>query len=109
MNERLDEYCALVYNEIKNKATKLRPIKLSTLRQSVNLNRRQIQKVLFELRKTYPIVAKETDGGGYWLAQNEEDVIQYITMMQNRVNGYNETIKLMNNFIADYGNIPYVD
>lgn len=107
--EKLDLFKALVYNEIRNKATKAHPIKERTLRNNLNISRRVLQKVLVTLREDYPIVAKETEDGGYWIAEDEADIIAFIQMMTRRKNGYENTITLMNNFLTDYGNIPNID
>ena len=109
MSTKFEEICAAVLNEIKNFASKSKPIKLNTLCKEFSLTRRQMQKIMFELRKTYPIVAKETEGGGYWIAETEDDIVSYIHMMTNRIKGYTETINLMNAHLLNYGNIPYIN
>lgn len=109
MNEKLDNLCALVFNKIKNDATKAKPITAQKIRADLGINRRDLQKILFELRKTYPIVAKETVPAGYYIATCEDDIIAFIQLLQNHINGHEETSRLMNNFIGDYGNIPFID
>ncbi len=66
--------------------------KLSRL---THLTPRAIKALIAELRVEYPICSKETDGGGYWMAENEQDIIEFIKMIERRRNAYNKTIEVM--------------
>lgn len=107
MNEK-EELRARVLNEIRNNANKLHPIKLSKLKDNVGLTTRVTKQIVSDLRNEYPIVAKETEGGGYWLAEDEADIVSFIQMMERRKNGYENTLHKMYLFLADYGNIPSI-
>ena len=74
-----------------------------------NITFRELKKVITALREDYAIVSKETDGGGYWIAESEDDILDFIQMIERRKTGYENTLKSMYDFLADYGNIPYVD
>ena len=65
------------------------------------LSLRKLKQVITELRKTHPICSKETDGGGYWVAENESDVREFIMMIARRRNGYTKTINRMQRHLDD--------
>jgi DNA-binding IscR family transcriptional regulator len=62
---------------------------------------RKLKEVISELRKEYPICSKETDGGGYWIAENENDIREFIIMIAKRRNGYTQTINRMQRHLDD--------
>ena len=65
---------------------------------------RKVRRLINDLRNEFPIVAKEADKGGYWLAESKEDIKDFINMQQNRMNGYQRTINAMANHLkADDG------
>ena len=65
------------------------------------LSFRELKKIISELRIVYPICSRETDGGGYWLAEDERDIKEFISMISRRRDGYNKTIEVMQNHIGD--------
>lgn len=65
------------------------------------LSFRHLKEIISELRITYPICSRETDGGGYWLAEDERDIKEFISMISRRRDGYNKTIAIMENHIND--------
>lgn len=65
------------------------------------LSFRELKKIISELRITYPICSRETDGGGYWLAEDEKDIKEFISMISRRRDGYNKTIEVMQNHIGE--------
>lgn len=65
------------------------------------LSFRELKKIISELRIVYPICSRETDGGGYWLAEDERDIKEFISMISRRRDGYNKTIAIMENHIND--------
>ncbi len=71
------------------------------LRALTGLSLRKLKQVITELRKTHPICSKETDGGGYWIAENESDVREFIMMIARRRNGYTKTINRMQRHFDD--------
>lgn len=60
-----------------------------------------LKEIISELRIIYPICSRETDGGGYWLAEDERDIKEFISMISRRRDGYNKTIAIMENHIND--------
>ena len=63
------------------------------------LTSRVIKSLITELRVEYPICSKETEGGGYWMAENEQDIIEFVKMIERRRNAYNKTIEVMSHHI----------
>ena len=80
------------------KAEAIQSRELQTL---TGLSFRKLKEVITELRKEHPICSKETDGGGYWIAENESDIREFITMMAKRRNGYTKTINRMRKHLDD--------
>ncbi len=56
---------------------------------------RVLKEIISNLRNIYPICSKETNGGGYWIAENDSDINDFIYMISRRRDGYNKTIKVM--------------
>lgn len=106
--DKMEVLKASVINEIRNFASKSKPITADKLCSNFNITFRHLKQIITALREDYPIVAKETDGGGYWLAESENDIIEYINMINRRKRGYENTIKIMNRFLVDYDNIPTI-
>ena len=63
------------------------------------LSFRRLKEIISELRITYPICSRDTNGGGYWLAEDEKDIKEFISMISRRRDGYNKTIAIMENHI----------
>ena len=62
---------------------------------------RHLKEIISELRIAYPICSREMGGGGYWLAEDERDIKEFISMISRRRDGYNKTITIMQNHIND--------
>lgn len=62
---------------------------------------RQLKILITELRMEYPICSKETEGGGYWMAESDEDIKGFVKMISRRRDGYNKTIEVMQNHIGE--------
>ena len=65
------------------------------------LKLRELKEIITQLRIEYPICSKETQGGGYWMAENAEDIKEFVKMMSRRRDGYNKTIEVMQNHIGE--------
>lgn len=76
-------------------------IQSKELQVLTGLSLRKLKEVITELRKEYPICSKETDGGGYWMAENENDIREFIMMIAKRRNGYTQTINRMQRHLDD--------
>ena len=63
------------------------------------LSFRHLKQIISELRIIYPVCSRETDGGGYWLAEDERDIKEFISMISRRRDGYDKTIAIMENHI----------
>ena len=94
----LNDLEVLVLNKIQN-ASKKYPAKSKYLRQECNISFRHLKQIITNLRNEYPIVSKETNGGGYWIAENATDILNFTHMIEARKQGYEETIDKMLNFI----------
>ena len=89
----------IVLEQIPNKrAEAIQGKELQTL---TGLPLRRLKEVITELRKEYPICSKEIDGGGYWLAENENDIREFIMMIAKRRDGYTKTINRMQRHLDD--------
>ncbi len=76
-------------------------IQSKELQALTGLPLRKLKEVITELRKEHPICSKETDGGGYWIAENESDIREFIMMIARRRDGYNKTINHMRRHLDD--------
>lgn len=74
-------------------------IKQKDLCRKVGLTPRALKEYVTDLRPEYPIVAKQTDGGGYWIAENLVDIRRYLIMIENRRKGYQRTEEIMKKYI----------
>lgn len=98
MSEKFTDLEIAVLNKIQN-STKLIPITSKQLCFEFNITFRQLKQVITSLREFYPIVSKETGGGGYWIAEDDLDVINFVSMIEARKRGYEETINKMTKYI----------
>ena len=69
------------------------------LNRLTHLTSRAVKSLITELRVEYPICSKETEGGGYWMAENEQDIIEFVKMIERRRNAHNKTIEVMSHHI----------
>lgn len=76
-------------------------IQSKELQTLTGLSFRKLKEVITELRKEHPICSKEIDGGGYWIAENENDIREFIIMIAKRRNGYTQTINRMQRHLDD--------
>lgn len=98
--EHYEELKLAILNKIQNVDSK-KPITSKILCNEFNISFRLLKKLITSLRDDYAIVSKETNGGGYWIAKNETDVLNFINMITARRNGYDETIKKMNKHLKE--------
>ena len=82
-------------------SSKENAIKLSEIASYTGLAYRQIKEVISELRKSYPICSKETEGGGYWIAESSKDIVDFVYMIERRKKGYQLTIDTMKTHLSD--------
>jgi len=67
------------------------------------LTLRAVKCLITELRVEYPICAKETEGGGYWMAESEQDILEFVKMIERRRAAYSKTIEVMSHHIFNEG------
>ena len=93
--------------QIKEQVLKIIPdnrsnaITSKELMSFTGLKFRELKEIIAELRLLHPICSKETEGGGYWMAEDEKDIKEFISMISRRRDGYNKTIAIMENHIFD--------
>lgn len=93
--EKYEDLKILVLNKIQN-ASKEKPIKSKILCSDLNISFRLLKELITSLREDYPIVSKDTNGGGYWIATTEAEILSFINMINARKRGYEETVQKMN-------------
>lgn len=77
------------------KHTKEERIPGSQLAKLCNTTFTSVKNAIRELRVEYPICSTDTAGGGYWIADNEDDVLDFIEMISRRRDTYNKTLDVM--------------
>lgn len=93
--------------QLKERVLKLIPdtrsnaITSRELMSFTGLKFRMLKEIIAELRLLHPICSKETEGGGYWMAEDDGDIKEFVKMISRRRDGYNKTIDIMENHIAD--------
>lgn len=85
----------LIPNNRKNAIT------CKDLMRFTGLKLRKLKEIIAQLRIEYPICSRETSGGGYWIAEDDEDINEFVKMISRRRDGYNKTIAIMKNHICD--------
>lgn len=98
-SEKFEELKMSILNKIQN-ANKQYPITSKKLCDEVNISFRILKQCITSLREEYPIVSKETNGGGYWIATTDEEILNFMNMIEARKKGYTETISRVSNFIG---------
>lgn len=96
--EKFEELKILILNKIQN-VNKQYPITSKKLCNDINIPFRVLKRCITSLRDEYPIVSKETNGGGYWIATTDEEILSFTNMIEARKKGYEETITKMLKFI----------
>jgi len=94
-NDVKEQVLNLIPNSRKNAITSKELISFTGLKF------RELKEIIAELRIEHPICSRETDGGGYWMAENALDIKEFIAMIGRRRDGYNKTITIMENHICD--------
>lgn len=72
-------------------------IRLSHVQTLLGLSNREVKMAVQHLREDYPIVFKEKFGGGYWMAENSEQLREAIGILTKRRNALDITIGNLNN------------
>lgn len=98
-NNSREDYKELILSLIPQ--TREEAISGRELKRLTHLSLRTVKYLITELRVKYPICSKETEGGGYWMAENEHDIIEFIKMIERRRNTYNKTIEIMSHHIPN--------
>lgn len=96
-NHSREEYKEIILSLIPQ--TRADAIPGPELNRLIHLTSRSVKALITELRVEYPICSKETEGGGYWMAENEQDIIEFVKMIERRRNAHNKTIEVMSHHI----------
>lgn len=93
-----ETYKASILNLMpRRRAEAIQSRELMTL---TGLTFREIKDIITELRIEHPICAKETEGGGYWIAETDQDILEFVNMIERRRDGHNHTISVMTNHMT---------
>lgn len=76
-----------------------RSIKQKDLCRRTGLTPRVLKEYITDLRDDYPIVAQQTGRGGYWIAETQEEIEEFVKMISARRKGYQETEEAMKKYI----------
>lgn len=76
-----------------------RSIKQRDLCKKSDLTPRALKEIIEDLREDYPIVAQQTGRGGYWMAETQEEIIEFVEMIKARRRGYQKTEETMKKYI----------
>lgn len=87
-----------ILNKLKN-TNENNPITSKQLCKEYKISFRLLKQIITRLREDYPIVSKETNGGGYWLATTNREILNFTNMIEARKKGYEDTINKMIKFI----------
>lgn len=98
-NNSREDYKEIILSLIPQ--TREEAIQGRELTRLTHLSFRTVKYLITELRVEYPICSKETEGGGYWMAENEQDIIEFINMIERRRNTYNKTIEIMRHHMSN--------
>ena len=71
------------------------PTTTDELTMRIGISVRELKSIIFELRKDFPICSKVIDGGGYWMAEDAEDIRDFISLMESRIWSTKKTIDRM--------------
>ena len=96
-NNSRDDYKEIILSLIPQTQEKAIPGR--ELNRLTHLTSRAVKALITELRVEYPICSKETEGGGYWMAESEQDIIEFVKMIERRRNAHNKTIEVMSHHI----------
>ena len=97
--EKMDYLKEVVYSNIGKSYLERKTSR--EIMQVTGLVFRELKEVIVELRKEYPICSTEINGGGYWIANNPLEVLEFIEMIKRRRDGYNKTIEVMTEHAFD--------
>ena len=75
------------------------PTSTKELMLRTGLTLRQLKAVIYQLRKDHPICSRSKDGGGYWIAQTDDEVREFINMLHARVYSSQKTLDYMLNHL----------
>lgn len=100
MNKQRLEYLKEVILEMLPQSRD-KAVTTSALLQKTGIDVRALKNIISELRIEYPICSKEESPGGYWIADNDEDIMEFVGVMERRKRSYEKTVEVMSNHILD--------
>lgn len=81
-------------------AGKSNAITTNDLTSHLGCSRRMLKKAILELRAEKPICSKDTGGGGYWIADCDEDIVSFNNVLSARRDTTDATIQKMTEHIG---------
>lgn len=76
-------------------------VQLQDICSRLGMCKRDIKEIIKGLRSEYPICAKDTEGGGYWLADNDSDIKEFMRLIEARKLSYDNTIANMRQHLKE--------
>ena len=90
-----------ILNFINTHGSKRRPVSTRDICFEYNLNMRDLRYIISDLREDYPILSTKANGGGYWIAEDDEDLEQFIKQLHVLEKKYKNMIKLMKSHLKN--------
>lgn len=69
------------------------------LAKQMSISQRMLRTLISDAREFYPICSKLVEGGGYWIANNNEDISRFIRTIQYKIKTQKRTVKRMSRHI----------
>lgn len=76
-------------------------ITLTNLVGYTGLKARTVKYIITSLRIEYPVCSQDINGGGYWIAESDQDIKDFLSMMITRRDSYNKSISIMQSHIGE--------
>ena len=72
------------------------------LSRNLGISNRMLRIYINHLRKDNPICSKDSDGGGYWIADCDADIFECINGFRSRIRDFSNTISNLSNQIGKF-------
>lgn len=74
-------------------------VNLNYIVKLTNISRRQVGYIINELREFYPICSTTLDGGGYWIADCNKDIVDFVKQEEKLIKAHKQNINFMEGHI----------
>lgn len=84
------------------KANKINPISLSDLADVTHISKRQIKEAVRRMREHFPIISStDTHCNGYYIATNDNDIIDFVNIQTHYIKTLQKTVKAMKSHLKN--------